>query len=154
MTMNRCGYVSVKPSPESAKAIHNFLLMAGLEGINPDDDFHVTLMYSKESSISQEAAQRLNKPDAVYKATIKGFDILGGDALVLVLESPELQERFKELSIFLKHSFDEYLPHMSIKYGATREECNEINELYKRLNFPVGTILLSNESIVPVKKPT
>lgn len=127
--------------------------MAGLTEPNNADDFHVTVMYSKHRSISDEVALAINKPNEVYAAEVTGFDILGGDALVILLDSRELQLRYQELSVFLDHSFDEYLPHLSVKYGASQDDLTRLKAMYDRLNttFPIRRIQLSGERIEPCK---
>ena len=51
----------------------------------------------------------------------KSIDILG-DAIVIKFQSKKLEDRFKELSQYLKHSFDDILLHISVKYYNEEQE--------------------------------
>lgn len=144
---NNNGYVSVKPYEDDARHIVDHLESIGVNGFISQHEMHATLMYSK-SSVINGSADTL----ATYEAFIDGeAEIIGKApwrALVVKLDSDGLRERHEKLkSMGGKHSYDEFLPHISLKYDPTDED------LQKLKNNPLkGKIRFCNESFAPIKE--
>lgn len=121
-------------------------LPEGVELI-PQNELHSTIMY--DVSNPEITPSKSNK---VYKCKVVGVEQLGETntkwaAAVLLLESNEVQERFKELeSLGFKHSFPTLMLHVSVSYGdATAEVLPVLKELFESGNLP-STITLCSEN--------
>lgn len=105
------GYCSLTLDKSQAKEIVKVMKMAGMECL-PASDLHCTLMYDV-----RDPDIKLLKNDKVYRATVKSVGVLG-DAIVLHLDSPSIQQRHKELkNAGYKHSYPSLKVHMSINYN-------------------------------------
>lgn len=138
------GYVSVKPTADDAGSIASQVSALGITGGIAPEKLHVTLMYSKAHSVNIQP-----EPDRVYQATLTGqFKLLGADsALVALIDSPDLQKRFDELSAAGGvHSFPDYLPHISLKYGATEADL----ALIEGKGLDMASLKLTGETFKPV----
>lgn len=111
----------VKPTPSSV----NFNIVPYLEqtpystGVVTKDTLHVNIFRSK----TQIQDSDLRK-DASYRATVVGckqwFNHLTRSRnIILVLDSPDLVERHRELSEIYDSVFTKYLPHMTLAYDIT-----------------------------------
>lgn len=79
-----------------------------IDEFHTDEDYHSTLMYSTYGKYIQPST------NLVHDARITGIADFGG-YLVLLLDSESMCTRHEELSYMgLKHSFDEYNPHITI----------------------------------------
>ncbi|WP_147200795.1 hypothetical protein [Pantoea sp. CCBC3-3-1] len=141
------GYVSVKPSPDVAAKIAKQVSTLGIMGGIDPSKLHVTLMYSKNSAVNAQP-----EPDRVYQAKISGrYEIIGESpkqALVALLDSPDLQKRFDELSAAGgQHSFPDYKAHISLKYGAEQGDL----ELIQGKGLDISSIPLSGETFEDIK---
>lgn len=131
------GYSQLQLDLASKVKIRNALLKAA-EGTEQEKDekvqqlinipygeLHCTLMYDK-----RDPDLNPNPTGKVYKAKITGIERLGTPggkhyALVLLLESETVQERFTQLKeLGYEHSWDELKLHISLHYGA------DVNVLY------------------------
>lgn len=140
------GYVSVKPTQELAQAIAKRVSDLGISGGIEADKLHVTLMYSKTKAINA-----LPEPDRVYEATLNGhFEIMGEApwrALVVHLDSPDLQNRFAELSeAGGEHSYPEFKAHLSLKYDAQEADLEQIQQE----GLGITSIKLTGETFKPI----
>lgn len=141
------GYASVRPSAEMASAIFAHLESLGIKNPVGPDDMHVTLMYSRNKPIRVDA-----DPERTYAADITGdIEIMGKDpwrALVLHLQSPDLEKRFAELkSSGAEHSYPEYRAHLSLKYDPEEGDLQKL----KDNPIPLQEIYLEGERFKPVK---
>lgn len=95
-------------------------------------DPHITLVYSKESSVDKNALLKsLNQQFKDYGvAEIIGADSFGKEdgkgCIVLKLKSPMLTKINKALCSFgdIKHSYDEFSPHLTLFYDVNQEEAD------------------------------
>ena len=80
--------------------------------------YHITLMYDSESNFKE-----IELKDPVGSCKIIGFDIFkdsGKDALVALVESNYIMQRHSELeSLGFHHSFDNFIPHITLGYLKT-----------------------------------
>lgn len=103
----------------------------------PDKELHCTLMCDESESVEQKNPSR-----KTMFGVVSGVALMG-DAVVLLLKSSDLHDRFKELiSMGFKHDYDDYTPHMSLCYDRTKEQENEI----KKLNKLKGLLLSFEET--------
>lgn len=106
-------YVSVELKKEYNEELIDFFTSNGIPA-GARFDLHVTLMYgvnNKENKCISEL-----DPSKEFKAHIIGGQVLG-DAFVLTLSSRDIvleHNRLRECGH--EHSFDEYVPHMSVVY--------------------------------------
>lgn len=154
--MIKLGYVSLRVGLDTGRAVYGQIkdLMLDATLIKPHD-MHMTLMYDKENPIPIENAKVFGKPQLVHIGKITGIEMLGVDdegkgAVVLTIDSPSVQARHDELSFFMKHSFDPFLAHVSVAYGASPEALEAI----KTALYPmIGKELkLYGESFAELKK--
>ena len=139
------GFVSVRPDQMTAQIIGKHLKDLGIEGYIDPRDMHVTVMYSRNDEINTNA-----DPKREYIATVTNDVAIMGEhpyrALVLRLDSDDLSARHGEL--FMAggvHSYDEYRPHLSLKYNVTDDDL----QLLRDNPVPVGKLILSGETFEP-----
>lgn len=102
-------------------------------------DYHVTLMYSKQSSRNVDTIKKnLEKKfsdsvtGTVEKAECFDSDENGTSCIVLTLDAPLLLTIHKYLNQeALKHSYDDYRPHLTLFYDV---ESKEAHEMCKKIN--------------------
>ena len=119
------GYASVDLLPQYKKDLTNYFNDNGITDII--DDLHVTVIYDESNpTIEFEPLQ-----DS-YSAKVVGCKTLGEPdskwfAVTLLLESDDLVQQHKALQkLGFKHSYDEFIPHLSIKYKPTEDDITKI----------------------------
>tara|TARA_R110002049_G_scaffold101556_10_gene246491 strand:+ start:979 stop:2757 length:1779 start_codon:yes stop_codon:yes gene_type:complete len=142
------GYASVKPDKLTALKIVEHLKTIGITDHIPNDELHVTLMYSKDNNINVKS-----NPTKIYNATQKGEpEIMGNDpyrALVIKLDSDELHGRFVELLLSgAEHSYPDFTPHLSLKYAPTEQDL----KLLRDNPIQIGDIKLTGEMFKSTKE--
>lgn len=136
------GYVAVKVSPVSAKQITDKL---GLINHIPIDKLHCTIIYDKS-----KPNIHFDLSDEIHSAIVTGCEILG-DAIVLNIQCPSLNQRYNELvELGFKSDFADYRPHISIRYDKGNFELMKAEfNLFKCAMFSkikkIGKIYLGNE---------
>ncbi len=142
------GYVSIHPTLEVGGELALWVARAGIVGALRPDEFHATLAYSA-----------VGVPD--YKPDRSTYDLVptgeigilgapGTPALVVFVESPELQARQKVLETMGAVSeHDEYLPHVSIKKNPSPEDFEKASAAMKKNGLSTitmgGEIIQTNE---------
>lgn len=98
--------------------------------------YHITTMYDPGSDFKEI---ELKRPDESCK--VIGFDIFkdsGKDALVALVESNYIMQRHSELeSLGFHHSFDNFIPHITLGYLKTEFKNNLKIDSKIDLNFDV-----------------
>lgn len=143
------GYGELLVDLKSGLILSNAILPAlptGTEMI-ARDKLHCTIMY--DLSNPEIRASKNNKS---YQCKIVGVEKLGKPdtrwhATVLLLESEEIKERFKDLSVLgFTHSFPDLKIHVSLVYGNNTNICFPIIEkLFQEGKLP-QYITLTNET--------
>lgn len=93
------------------------------------DDLHVTLIYDERNPVSKN-----NCNNKEYTGTIKDVEVLGEKdskwrAITFVLDSDDFVNRHEELKeMGFQHSYSDFIPHMSIKYGPTDEDIQRVED--------------------------
>jgi len=126
-------YISVKPNKETEIKLKEFQKNYIL---NPNNNLHVTLIYSKkENEFKYIKTRRFKK----FKATFKKWEIFDENTLVAILETEDLINRNKELvnEYDFISDFNEYTPHITLSYNF-----NKLLDLPK-LNFE---LIFNNET--------
>jgi len=108
-------YVSVIPNKRSKDIIK--VVADVLETECDYDNLHCTIIHSPYDTPAEKSVQPKTKP---FRAKMRDIKIMGKneDALVITLESEDLvaeHERLKALGA--KHSWEYYLPHITIQTG-------------------------------------
>lgn len=108
-------YLGVRPDEQSTKTLMAVQsdVLSGSQA-TPHDDFHVTLIYSKQKGAIPQLS-----PFAFYDAEITGFDLFGDERNVLVvrLACPGLDRRHQELlNSGLTHTYPDYNAHLTLTY--------------------------------------
>lgn len=139
------GFVSVRPDQMTAQMIAKHLKEIGITEYIDPRDMHVTIMYSRNDDINTNA-----DPKRDYIATVTNDVTIMGEhpyrALVLRLDSDDLSARHGELFMHGGiHSFDEYRPHLSLKYNVTDEDLR----LLRDNPLQIGKLILSGETFEP-----
>jgi hypothetical protein len=144
------GYISLSLSDMDTDRIHKILDELGIENYIPD--LHLTLMYDR-SNPNISYTQNNNK----YLATINSCKLLGEPtskwfAIALDLHSPELSERHAELlKLGYKHSYPDFVAHISLKYQPTEQDVNTIKNNIKKF-IDLGNITLEQEKLKEIKE--
>jgi hypothetical protein len=121
-------YASVIPSAECKEKIYAFCASLGIENLMDSKYYHCTVICSEKS-----CPEILNESFGLpIEATMKGFKVLGEDSKVLVLElfCPEvkqLHDTFRK-KYGAAHSFDSFIPHITIAKDFEGELPNGIYE--------------------------
>ena len=104
------GFIDVSLIGPEVEEIFGILLECGVT--LPKHNPHCTLMYDKEQ---QERLVEL-RPEQVFHGNVTAMEVLG-DGLVFHLTGKELSDEHRRLKeAGYNHSFDAFLPHMSITY--------------------------------------
>lgn len=139
------GYCSLKLDTAQAKEIHKIMKVAGIECLAPSE-LHCTLMYDES-----DPNIKILKNSSTYNATVKGVKMLG-DAIAIVMDSPGIKKRHKELkNAGYKHSFPELLIHMSLNYDP-KDTDKDLLELLIKLKGIPKVLKFGNEKFSPLKK--
>lgn len=118
-------------------------------------DLHMTLMYDRTNPIPAKNIPYFSKSGEVYKGTVVDSILLGEEgsehrAVVLLIDSYEIVERHDELRATMKHSFDEFVPHISVIYGATEQDYVILREIISK--YIGSSVELYGESFATVKQ--
>lgn len=148
----RYGYCALKPSGRDARVIEAVMQSIGLVDIIPSGELHMTLMYDKSNPISDNAVKTIGKPTKKYFAVPVDVKMLGGDSLVIEFESDLISERHHELSLFMTHSYDDFIPHVSIKYDATERDFALLTAFKEAIFSTLPVVTFSEEYFEPVKE--
>lgn len=117
-------YIAVKPDEKTKEKIKEITKKLKLKNPIPVDELHVALMYSEGKGKPDFFAS----PDKEYEAIGSGFALFGDDkdTLVITLISPDLHQRFEDLSYRgFVHSYEKYRPHISLTYDYKGEKLDE-----------------------------
>lgn len=120
------GYVEVLLQNPEAEEIIATLLQGGIT--LPEYNLHCTLMYDKGDP---EKPLAVLNPLKVFTAHVLQIDVLG-TGLVFHLTSPALVEEHLRLKAAgYDHSFDSFLPHMSLTYDFNNYDILLIKQLFR-----------------------
>ncbi len=129
-------YCCCNPSQETKDAIKSFCAAYDVPNPLSAKDLHCTLIYSDKVDPDFESISTYDKP---IEAKFKGFDLFGEDknTLVILLDSPDLQARHKELmdKYDLNYSWDDYAPHVSLSYDAKDFDISKLDDYNGALMF-------------------
>ena len=125
------GFIYTPLSGDDEKKLKRVCSDIGLTIIVPD--LHMTLMFDK----SNPRIEQISSPIS-FIATVKSIKILGEydskwRSIALELDCPDASTYHKTLKTAgYKHSYDNFIPHMSLKYLPSQEDIEIINkfELY------------------------
>lgn len=85
--------------------------------------YHITLMYDSESNFKE-----IELKNPVGSCKVIGFDIFkdsNKDALVALVKSNYIMQRHSELeSLGFHHSFDNFIPHITLGYLKSKIDLN------------------------------
>ena len=141
-------YSAVYPTSRFANLIASFLEWNNIEGFIEMDDLHCTLIYDSRDTVDPMTDQEI--PNRTYRAEVDGVGVLG-DAVVIHLKSPDLQSRFKEITgSGYQSDFEDYLPHISMKYDPTDEDVKLLKSKLGDLKIILSGLTLTDERSEPV----
>ena len=138
------GFVALKLDAAQGKEINKIFKTAGIKCLTPSK-FHVTDMYDES-----EPEIDLLKNTKRYEAKIVGVERLGKkgakyEANALILKSPEIEKRHKELkNAGFKHKYPDLKVHMSIVYQP-KDTDQDIVELIHKLGVLPKTLKFGQE---------
>lgn len=137
------GYWAVLPDSESNQIL--LRIASCVTDICDLHDLHVTLGYDDTNPVV--SAQPT--PDVEFSACITRAELFGdnSDILVLLLDSQDLVTEHQRIHACgaAKFDFNPYNPHVTIKYGASVEDMNFINEHILTPNAPAIQLVFTNE---------
>jgi hypothetical protein len=88
-------------------------------------DFHVTVIYSKSPFLWED--KNLAGETLLITGGERSVEIFGDDALVLRIESPQLQERHEELiAMGAVSDYPDYKPHITLTYQSKGVDVSQI----------------------------
>jgi len=157
--VNAGNYIGIK-ADDCSKFLLNIGLNNPITGTEPpNNDYHVTLMYSKDTDVypnTIEVGLKRLFPNSII-ANIIGADCFDSlpkngerdeakSCLVLKLEAPELNKIHNHLKILgLQHSYPEFHAHITLYYNMSVEEAHflawKINDILSKLP---QRVILSN----------
>lgn len=146
---NGSGYISTNVSKSDSDKIHKILKDLQISDYIPD--LHVTLMYD----VSNPSIKLSTPKNQEFETKATGVKLLGKPgtkwyAIALVLESKDLQQRFNELKDKgFKHSYPDFIPHVSLKYSPTDDDVKTIKTNLDKFKF---SIKLEQEVAKPIKE--
>ena len=147
-------YVSVTLMQDSEVAIFKRLSTIGLIDKIDLKKLHVTLMYCKNPGNMHGINLNFNAKAEFASKIIdiefwEGHDKLG--YLVAKLDSKQLHHEFRRLTALgLKHSFDDYSPHVTLLTGDSARAAEK--KIRKIKNALVGmSLILTNEKAEPLE---
>jgi hypothetical protein len=110
---------------ESAEGLMKWAHSQGIVTLLPRYDFHVTVIYSKSPFLWDHEMR--NAETLLIKGGKRSVEVFGDDALVLRIESPELEARHKELiAMGAVSDYPEYKPHITLTYQAKGIDVSQI----------------------------
>lgn len=136
--MSGKGFVALKLDAAQGNEIQKIFKKAGIKSLTTSE-MHVTVIYDES-----DPEIDLLKNTKVYEAKIVGVERLGkkGEAIALILKSPQIEKRHKELkNAGFKHKHPTFKCHMSVIYQpkSTDEDIirlvNDLGVLPKTLKF-------------------
>jgi len=138
---NQLGYVSLVVDLAQALTLATWVTRAGVTGGERPTDMHV--------SLADDATGIPNYvPDtSAYELEILGVGELGENprGLVLFVDSPALRARAAALEAMgAKSDFDEYVPHLSVKYDPEPGDLEKLRQMFASAPF-VGPIRAGSE---------
>lgn len=117
-------YVGGKFSKDVEEGLKKFSKENNIPNVNTD--YHTTIIYSTRAMPKFKA---LGKVD--YDTPLRSFKIFEGETkvLVLVLDSPELVQRHKEIMKEYNgtYNFPEYIPHITLSYDLEDFDINTLD---------------------------
>ena len=129
-------YCCALPSQETKDAIKS--LCAAYDVPNPlkASDLHCTIIYSDKVDTDFESTPKYPK---MLEAKFGGYEFFGEDkdTLVMLLDSPDLSARHKELmdKYDLNYSWDDYKPHITLSYDAKDYDISKLDDYNGALLF-------------------
>lgn len=161
-------YVSVLPNSNSCKEIKRYIDNVNINEflseeqfrLYPEDEYHTTLVYSRAAGpILYELTLNLveRKILETVKATPKEFAVFG-NCLVLLLESPSLQEVFEQyIAAGASYDFPDYQPHITVgKFSDDSSRGKLVAESLANMNNKLNNLVVvfdafSSEPLDPEK---
>lgn len=144
------GYISLSVADESAERIEDVLSEFEINGLI--QQFHLTLMYDVSNpSVSYKTN------DLTYESDIVDIKILGEEdsewrAIAFELSDNTLVTRHQELlSQGFNHSYDTFIPHVSIKYKPSEKDIKTLTTHKEYILKQIGIIKLTHETREPIK---
>ena len=129
------GYCYIKPTTQTAMQIQQIMRMVGISGGISKDDLHVTISHDSDNPLKEEPKQTTTRYwGQVVEVTTLGAEDSPWRAIVLKMNSPSISkthDHFKSLGI--KHSYEEFIPHISVKYKPTEEDLVKLDEISVRV---------------------
>jgi 2'-5' RNA ligase len=129
----------------------------------PDEKLHATLIYSIGTTVDEQTIHKvLDKGEQSFSGKIHSltkFDALPKDGerdsglctIVMEVTSPELVNLHNRLKkIGLKHSYDEFRPHVSLYYDIPREEGEKLIQKLEPVCIN-KTVTFSGFNVEPLK---
>lgn len=144
------GYGSLQLAPDNIKSITKVLNELDIDNIITD--MHITLIYDT----SNPTTDIKTDSKAEYSASITGAEALGEPgtkwyAIALTLKSPEIDTRHKDyIDAGFKHSYPEFVPHLSLKYKPSEQDINTIQDNISK--FKKMELIFTGESLRPIKE--
>lgn len=124
------GYLAVKPTPETAARIAQRVSDLGIVNAIPAEKLHVTLYYAPDG-LPDDIHGSIDD-QRIHLAFANGEPHTLGEgeyaAVVLPLDAPTLHERHDQIKRItgVDHSYPDYLPHLSLKYGPEPEDVEKL----------------------------
>lgn len=113
-------YVALKVSPESKKLINKVISKLNVPSPLKVKDAHATLIFSRKYLPEFKADGKLKTPIIAKCKNLNIFKSNDGNALVIELDSKEMNKRHKEIMKDHKatYDYDEYKPHVTLSYDC------------------------------------
>jgi hypothetical protein len=122
-------YVSVKPDENSKRMLMAIQNQGNVPNPCSPDKFHTTLIYSTKPC----SWPRINHTK-VFQGRFLDWHVFNTqdnkNCLVLKVDSPQLEERHKELMAEMgaSYDFDKYIPHITLSYDIGDYDISQLNK--------------------------
>ena len=120
-------YISVTPTENDRKRLYKIanpvLVERRVAGALRAEEYHCTIVYSREKNAVWKDLKMLIDPNAVYFAQVVGADVFDGKgdslALVLLLASTNLERRHTEFHRIpnVEWGYSDYSPHITLAHN-------------------------------------
>ena len=147
------GFISVRVVGAQQDLLRDIAIDAGVKPLG-EDKYHCTVCYDVNNEDKKEFIPTL--PFKEFEGTIIGVEELGVrkdgivKAIAFVMDSESLtkeHELFKHVGH--THTFNEFVPHVSIAYDLTEEEADHLKFVAERL---IGTVLYFDREAIEIIK--
>ncbi len=137
-------YVGLRPTGASIHLLHDWIMKQGIPNPVAAHATHVTVLFSRAPvQVEADRAREYHGHGIRFEKVRHHFDKT--DALVLVLETPSIVARHRELvALGGSHDYDDFMPHVTLTTNVEDFD-------WKELEIPGFGLTFANEYVRPLR---